>query len=166
MSRSGGPPGISHEPEGYECPFCRLQSGVNNEYNQPDDVVAVTELALALISPKWWPNNPGAVLVIPRAHHENLYSIPPVIGHAVWDLTQQVAVAVRNSYDCDGVSTRQYNEPVGSQDVWHLHVHVFPRWHDDRLYQRDAEARWVEPSERATYAAKLAAQLNLPRTFT
>lgn len=156
----------THEPAGYDCPFCRMQLGVHDDHNEPEDVVAVTDLAYARISPKWWPANPGAVLVIPRAHHENLYAIPAPVGHAVWDLTQQVAVAMRESYDCDGVSTRQHNEPAGNQDVWHLHVHVFPRHDGDRLYEQHLSTRWVTPAERRPYADRLATALALPRRFT
>lgn len=155
----------NHEPPCYECPFCLLQTGVFDELNQPTDVVAVTELAYARVSPKWWPANPGALLVIPRAHHENLYDLPAETGHAVWDLTQQVAVAIRKTYGCDGTSTRQHNEPAGHQDVWHLHVHVFPRFEADLLYQRHREAAYVVPEERTPYADLLAHSLGLPRTF-
>jgi histidine triad (HIT) family protein len=155
----------SHEPPGYDCPFCRIQQGVHNERNQPEDVVAVTGLAYARIAPKWWPGNAGAALVIPRDHHENLYAMPREAGHAVWDLTQQVATAMRTTYGCDGISTRQHNEPVGNQDVWHLHVHVFPRYADDRLYVRHREARYVDAGDRAPYADLLAGDLGLPRTF-
>ena len=155
----------SHEPPGYDCPFCRLQSGIHGEHNRAQDVVAVTEHAFALISPKWWPDNPGAVLVVPRAHHENLYDIPTHVGHAVWDLSRLVAVAMREAYDCEGVSTRQHNEPAGDQDVWHLHVHVFPRHPGDRLYERHGDARWVTPEQRAPYAERLAAALGLGRDF-
>lgn len=154
-----------HEPPDYDCPFCRIQEGVHDVHNQPGDVVAVTDLAYARVSPKWWPDNPGAALVIPRGHHENLYDIPAGAGHAVWDLTRQVAIAMRGSYDCTGISTRQHNEPDGNQDVWHLHVHVFPRHEDDRLYQRHHDTRWATPEEREPYAARLAAALDLPRTF-
>lgn len=154
-----------HEPDDYDCPFCRIQHGLHNEHNQPDDVVAVTDLAYARIAPKWWPDNAGAALAIPRAHHENLYAIPTEVGHAVWDLTQQVAVAMRSAHDCGGISTRQHNEPAGDQDVWHLHVHVFPRHTDDLLYERNASTRWVAPEERKPYADRLAAALGLPRTF-
>lgn len=146
---------VSHEPPGYACPFCLIQRGVLNEQNRLEDVVAGDDLAFARISPKWWPGSPGAALVIPRAHHENLYDVPAAVGHAVWDLTSRVARAMRASYGCDGISTRQHNEPAGGQDVWHLHVHVFPRWRDDRLYERDGESRWVGPEERAPYAERL-----------
>ncbi len=155
----------THEPAGYDCPFCRLQRGLHNDHNQPEDVVAVTDLAFARISPRWWPRNPGAALVIPRTHHENLYDLPADVGHAVWDLTQQVAVAMRESYDCSGTSTRQHNEPAGNQDVWHLHVHVFARHDGDRLYEQHLSTRWATPEERVPYADRLAAALALPRTF-
>lgn len=146
---------ISHEPEGYDCPFCRLQRGVVNENNQLADVVAREELVHARIAPKWWPANPGAALVIPNAHHENLYDLPVDVGHAVWDLTQRVAVAMRQAYGCEGISTRQHNEPAGNQDVWHLHVHVFPRYAGDDLYRRHWDARWVPPVEREVFADQL-----------
>jgi histidine triad (HIT) family protein len=156
---------LTHAPADYDCPFCLVQRGVHNENNQPSDVVAVTDLAYARVAPKWWPANAGAALVIPRAHHENLYDIPREVGHAVWDLTQQVAVAMRGSYDCEGISTRQHNEPAGHQDVWHLHVHVFPRSTDDRLYEQHRTTRWATPDERRPYADRLAAAIGAPRTF-
>ncbi|WP_456825154.1 HIT family protein [Cellulomonas sp. P5_E12] len=150
----------SHEPDDYLCPFCLLQRGVVSGHNQQSDVVATTDLALALISPKWWPANPGAALVISREHHESLYDLPRATGHAVWDLVQEVAVAMRTAYACDGISVRQHNEPAGAQDVWHFHVHVFPRHDGDRLYERDLEARWVATDERARYARVLATELD------
>lgn len=156
---------VSHEPSDYQCPFCGLQQGVFDERNRPDDVVGVTDLAYARISPKWWPANPGAALVIPRGHHENLYDLPDDVGHAVWDLTRRVAVAMKQTYECDGVSTRQHNEPAGEQDVWHLHVHVFPRYRGDRLYARHLDAADVPAPDRAPYADRLRASLQLPTGF-
>ena len=156
----------NHEPQGYDCPMCRIQRGVENDRNRAADVVAVTPLAFARVSPTCWPGNPGNALVLPRAHHENLYDLPPEVGHAVGDLVQQVAVAMRSTYDCEGISTRQHNEPAGGQDVWHLHVHVFPRHEGDRLYQRHEIAREAFAPERATYADLLAGALGMPRTFS
>ena len=155
----------SHEPADYSCPFCRLQRGEYDERNQPTDVIAVTDGAYARVAPKWWPDNPGSLLVIPRRHTENLYSIAPEDNGAVWDLVREVAIAIRETYDCEGTSVRQHNEPAGDQDVWHLHVHVFPRREGDDLYGRHREAHWAAPAERAAYAERLRARLGLPHTF-
>ena len=53
------------------------------------------------------------------------------------------------------------HEPAGGQDVWHLHVHVFPRWAGDRLYEQHLSTRWPSPEERRPYADRLAADLQL-----
>ena len=67
----------------------------------------------------------------------------------------RVAVAIRETYECEGTSTRQHNEPGAAQDVWHLHVHVFPRREGDDLYARDAEWRRTTPEARAPHAERL-----------
>jgi histidine triad (HIT) family protein len=41
--------------------------------------------------------------------------------------------------------------------VWHYHLHVFPRYDGDRLYE--LEGRMISPEERAPYAARLREQL-------
>lgn len=146
---------FNHEPAGYDCPFCVLADGRPNGVNALNDVVVRTRDALALISPHWWPNNHGHVLVVPLAHHENLYDLPPDAGHAVHDLTREIAVAIRTTYGCDGVSTRQHNEPVGHQSVWHYHVHVHPRYPDDELYASEPEADYATVEQRDPYARRL-----------
>ena len=156
----------THAPAGYVCPFCAFLEGTHDDHNLPADVVAVTERAYARIAPKWWPGNPGAVLVIPRTHVENIYDLSPSDSAAVWDLTQRVAVGIRSSYACEGTSIRQHNEPAGGQDVWHLHVHVFPRYPDDRLYQRHDEAEWVGPAHREAFASRLRTALGMPFQLT
>ena len=50
---------------------------------------------------------------------------------------------------------RQHNEPGGGQNVWHFHVHVFPRRADDRLNELNAAARTATVEERASLAAQL-----------
>jgi diadenosine tetraphosphate (Ap4A) HIT family hydrolase len=49
---------------------------------------------------------------------------------------------MKDAYRCDGVSTRQHNEPAGDQDVWHLHVHVLPRHQGDQLYLRHLDGAY------------------------
>ena len=109
----------------------------------------------AFIASEWWPNNPGAVLVIPNVHLENLYQVPDQIGMRVYRASRLVALAMKDAYDCAGTSTRQHNEPAGGQDVWHYHQHVFPRYPDDHLYQL-TEQRAPAPVElKAKYAGML-----------
>jgi histidine triad (HIT) family protein len=151
---------FNHEPAGYACPFCRLLAGAETVVNGDRDVILRTELATALVAPRWWPNNLGHVLVIPNAHHENLYDLPARYGHAVHDAIQQVAIAMRTAYDCAGISTRQHNEPAGDQEVWHYHTHVFPRYPDDDLYHSTIGTEFEPGPLRQSYADKLRAHLS------
>jgi histidine triad (HIT) family protein len=149
------PDSYRHEPAGYVCPFCRLVAGGGDGLRVPADVVRRTARATAFIAARWWPNNHGHVLVVPNAHVENLYLLPAEYGHAVHDLVQEIAIAVRHTYGCEGTSTRQHNEPAGYQDVWHYHVHVFPRYAGDNLYQSSPRPEFVDPELRQPYAKRL-----------
>lgn len=144
---------ITHAPPGYQCPYCALAAGVDVDRQQ--DIVRRTAGAMALISPRWWPNNHGHVLVVPIRHYENLYELPDEVGHAVHDLVRDVAIAIRASYECEGVSTRQHNEPAGGQNAWHYHVHVFPRYAGDELYTSRPYPEFVTPEQRLPYAELL-----------
>ncbi|CRK52820.1 Histidine triad (HIT) protein [Rhodococcus sp. RD6.2] len=66
----------NHAPENYDCPFCRFAGGSYDSLNATTDLVATTMHAVARVSPKWWPNNRGHVIVAPVAHFENLYALP------------------------------------------------------------------------------------------
>lgn len=91
----------------------------------------------------------------------NLYSIPDKVLSSVYKTVKQTAIAIRETYEsCTGTSTRQHNEPAGNQDVWHFHVHVYPRYKDDRLYQNHDNKRFVGPEEREPYALKLKKHFN------
>jgi len=146
---------FNHEPPNYTCPFCELLAGKESERNRKEDIVFQSAHATATIAPKWWANNPGHVLVVPNKHYENIYDIPDEVLAEVYTLAKKVAIAVRSTYGCDGTSTRQHNEPAGDQDVWHLHVHVYPRYSNDKLYQNHAKQGFVSPEVRAPYAEKL-----------
>jgi histidine triad (HIT) family protein len=99
------------------------------------------------------------VIVTPTDHFENLYQIPDSTLAAVYSTAKRMALALRAAYRCDGTSTRQHNEPGARQDVWHFHVHVYPRYVEDGLYVNDDRVRWVEAGERAPYANRLREEL-------
>jgi histidine triad (HIT) family protein len=131
---------ISHAPPGYDCPFCRVARGAEEDavVHRDDDVIVV-------MNPRWWPKNHGAVLVVPNEHFENVFDLPVHLGTPIQRAVRATAIAMKAAFGCDGVSTRQHNEPGGGQDVWHAHVHVFPRWHDDGLY--GATPAWADRQE-------------------
>lgn len=152
---------FNHEPEGYHCPFCAIIRGEERRHNNPEDIVYKDELVTAFVAPKWWEKNRGHVLIIPNAHHENIYDLPPQYGHKIHDAARLIAIALKKAYQCDGVSTRQHNEPAGNQDVWHYHLHVFPRYHNDRFYHSEPYHEYMSAAERAEFARKIREQIEI-----
>lgn len=145
----------NHAPQDYKCPFCILSKGVETEYNSAIDIVWEDKNTIAFVSPKWWINNPANVLDIPKEHFENIYDIPEDILADVYKTAKKIALAIKESYPSEGTSMRQHNEPDGGQDVWHFHVHVFPRYKNDRLYQNHDNKRFVKKEEKQEYVKKL-----------
>lgn len=146
---------FNHEPKEYACPFCRLVRGGESAYNSLQDIIYQDELATAIVSPRWWPNNPGNVMIISNQHFENIYDLPSEYAHRIQDIAREVAIAMKEAYKCAGVSTRQHNEPAGGQDVWHYHLHVFPRYEGDNLYFSPALQGIVPLEKRIVFAEKL-----------
>lgn len=124
---------ISHAPDDYVCPFCR---NVNDgTADHPLEILFRDDNVFVKMNPRWWPNNPGNIMVIPTAHHENIFDLPASLAAPIQRAARASAIAMKDAYDCDGVSTRQHNEPAGNQRVWHYHLHVFPRWTGDDFYR-------------------------------
>ena len=150
----------SHEPEGYVCPLCQIARGEATEKgNQEPSVIWRDKSVTVFIAGKWWRSNPGHVIVIPNEHIENIYDMPEEMGHIIFDASKKVAIALKETYKCDGVSTRQHNEPAGNQDVWHFHLHVFPRYEEDNLYLENEDTYWPTQEEKQPYVDKLRAYL-------
>lgn len=147
----------SHTPEGYQCPLCEIAAGLDNSdgWTTQAEVVLRNEHIVAWINPQWWPENHGAVVISPIAHFENIFDFPPAHAVHIQAAARLVALAMKECYGCDGISTRQHNEPAGNQDVWHYHVHVFPRYVGDRLYQRHLEKERIPLEDRVRCAERL-----------
>ncbi|MBC7281324.1 HIT family protein [Hoeflea sp.] len=74
------------------------------------------------------PRGDGHCLVIPKTPARNILDVEPDSLSAVMATTQVMARAVLKAFDADGVTIQQFNEPAGGQVVFHLHMHVIPRF--------------------------------------
>lgn len=74
------------------------------------------------------PRGDGHCLVIPKKPSRNILDVEPDSLAAVMRTTQKLARAVTKAFSADGVTVQQFNESAGGQVVFHLHVHVIPRF--------------------------------------
>jgi histidine triad (HIT) family protein len=74
------------------------------------------------------PQGAGHTLVLPKVPSRNLLDADPATLGALMRAVQKLAKAVMRAFDADGVTVIQFNEPASGQTVFHLHVHVIPRF--------------------------------------
>ena len=76
-----------------------------------------------------FPQSRGHVLVIPKATKaRNLLEVEAQVLADLMAGVQRVAIAVRAALNPDGIVVTQFNGSAAGQTVYHLHVHIIPRW--------------------------------------
>ena len=108
------------------CEFCRV-------VKKQDDstVIFEDETTMAFLDIK--PVTDGHTLVIPKDHYENIYEIPEDDIAYVHKIVKRVAMAVKKGLKADGISIVQHNGKAAMQRVFHLHVHVVPRYEGQKM---------------------------------
>jgi histidine triad (HIT) family protein len=115
---------------------------------EDDDTVAFMDVM---------PRGDGHCLVIPKKPSRNILDVEPESLAAVCRTTQKLARAVVKAFNADGVTVQQFNEPAGGQVVFHLHVHVLPRFEGVAL--RPHTGQMEKPEVLAGNADKIRAAL-------
>jgi len=97
----------------------------------PASYVYEDEKVMALLDIK--PLNEGHTLVIPKAHYESIFEIPEDLVAHLHGVTKRIALAVKKATNADGISISQQNGKAAGQEIFHLHVHVIPRYEGQKL---------------------------------
>lgn len=147
---------MKHAPVDYQCPFCYVSATLPTP--APESAVILVEpRVFAFVPLHHYAGIRGNCLVAPRLHYENVLDIPDSLGSDFFRVTRLLAVAMQEALGCEGISTRQHNGPAGNQDVWHYHLHVFPRFRGDGLWGGDKAL--YAPEERLQVANRLRSTL-------
>ncbi|QGQ20520.1 HIT domain-containing protein [Cellulomonas sp. JZ18] len=107
------------------CVFCAVAAGraEASVVHEDETVVAFMDLN---------PVTQGHLLVVPRAHAVGLEDLDPATGAHVWSVGHGLARALRRSrLRCEGVNLLVCDGEVAFQTVFHVHLHVIPRYAGD-----------------------------------
>ncbi|WP_432283343.1 HIT family protein [Aminobacter sp. BA135] len=74
------------------------------------------------------PQSTGHTLVVPKMPSRNLLDAEPKTFDRLFSAVQKVARAAQQAFDADGIVISQFNEAAAGQTVFHLHVHIVPRF--------------------------------------
>ena len=109
-----------------DCLFCQIVAGAVPSIRVHED-----ERAIAIMD--IYPATRGHVLVIPREHADDIHSVSDEdVAHCA-SVAKRLAGRAMAALSADGVTIMQSNGAAAWQTIFHYHVHVIPRYHDDPL---------------------------------
>src|SRR5256886_11448014 len=93
------------------------------------------------------PVNPGHVLVVPNAHAPYLADLDEETGAHLFKVAQRISNALRKTdVKCEGVNLFLADGEAAGQEVFHVHLHVFPRYKADGFGLRFGPAYFQKPT--------------------
>lgn len=97
----------------------------------PAEIVYEDEQTLAILDIT--PVTRGHTLVLPKKFARNVFDADDETLASVMKTVRKISIALRESLGAEGANVHINNEPVAGQLVFHLHVHVIPRFQNDGL---------------------------------
>ncbi|UCB43509.1 MAG: HIT family protein [Dehalococcoidales bacterium] len=108
-----------------DCVFCDIVAGT-----APASIVYQDDVVIAFMDIR--PVNPGHLVVIPREHSTSLAEMDEETGMYLFSVTMRLAQAVRDSgVKCEGINLFVADGEAAGQEIFHLHILVFPRFKND-----------------------------------
>lgn len=108
------------------CTFCQIING-----DEPVHAIYEDETSIAFLDRE--PATEGHTLVVPRAHARTLLDLESSTSDTLLTSAVNVARLLQRSMKPDGLTMLQTNEEAGWQSVFHVHLHLIPRWLGDGL---------------------------------
>ncbi len=123
-----------------DCIFCKIIKGVI-----PAEKIYEDDKILAFLDIK--PVNPGHALVIPKKHYEKMETAPDEVVSDVFVVAKKLMKVIKEEMLADFVALS-----VVGIDVPHFHVHLIPRYFDDKMpvfwpkkeYKKDEKEKIAE----------------------
>lgn len=108
-----------------DCIFCKLSNGdiPTNALYEDDVVKVIFDLN---------PASKGHVLILPKNHFDDIYSMDDATAAHVFQVAVKVAKAMKETLGCEGLNIVQNNGEIAGQTVFHFHMHLIPRYKEDK----------------------------------
>lgn len=79
------------------------------------------------------PASKGHAILLVKKHVPNIYELDEDLASKALVVVSKVAKAMKEELKCDGLNILQNNGEAAGQTVFHLHIHLIPRYKDDQV---------------------------------
>ena len=145
-----------------DCIFCRILAG-----QLPASFVYRDERCAAFMDIQ--PVNTGHLLVVPVRHATYLADLDSEAAAHVMRVAHGAAAALRSSgVRCEGVNFFLADGEAAMQEIFHVHLHVFPRFRGDGFGLKFAPEYYTRRPERSQLdeMAETLSSLMVPSRFS
>jgi diadenosine tetraphosphate (Ap4A) HIT family hydrolase len=131
------------QKEKSNCPFCNLNSKV--------ELISETATAVAFLDS--YPVNKGHTLIVPKRHVANYFDLSIHEQRALWLLVNRCKKIIEKQHNPDGFNVGINLGEAAGQSIFHVHIHLIPRYKGDVENPRGG-VRGVVPNKQ-NYSGKL-----------
>lgn len=108
-----------------DCIFCQIVTG-----ELPASIFCEDDVVFGVMT--IGPVTTGHAMVIPKKHAAYLADMDEETGRQLWTVTQRTAAAIRDcGVRCEGINLFLADGEAAFQEIFHIHMHVFPRYAGD-----------------------------------
>ena len=106
------------------CVFCKINDG-----KLPASWIYRDDTVMALLDIQ--PVNDGHTLLIPTTHTPSIADLDDAITAHLFATARRITEALYKALGCDGVNWLAADGEAAGQEVFHFHLHLIPRYHND-----------------------------------
>ena len=108
------------------CIFCKIANGEipSATVYEDDDFRAILDLG---------PASKGHTLILPKNHYKDLCEADETVMAKILPLAAKLGKSMKSQLGASGFNVVQNNGTSAGQTVFHLHVHVIPRYEGDQV---------------------------------
>ena len=108
-----------------QCIFCKIAAGEipSKTIYEDEEFRVILDLG---------PATKGHALILPKDHYKDLFELPEEKAEKVIRLAKKMAATMKEKLHADGFNLIQNNSECAGQTVFHFHMHLIPRYEDDK----------------------------------
>ena len=126
-------------PMEQDCVFCDI---INDK--KPASIVYSDEKVIAFMVIR--PINPGHLVVIPKTHAPGLSELDEEMGAHMFKIALRIVNALKKSgIECEGINLFLSDGKAASQEIFHIHLHIVPRFLGDGFGVKYGPNNFLEP---------------------
>ena len=109
------------------CIFCKIANGEipSRTLYEDDSFRVILDIS---------PASKGHAIILAKNHAENIYQLSEEDAGKIYVVAKKVATAMQKVLKCDGMNILQNNGEAAGQTVFHLHMHIIPRYEGDQVH--------------------------------